>query len=114
SVVALDDLGVAYGKATESQVKVAHFRPEPGSLAALAGASGCGKTTLLRTLKGLIPHYLAAHVTGHLQVAGRNPRLDAAFAAHTDVGYLFQVPETQMFNLTVEDELTFGLHVRGC
>lgn len=92
---------------------MSHFRLEPARLAVLAGMSGCGKTTLLRTLKGLIPHYLPAHVTGHLQVAGRDPRLDASFAAQTDVGYLFQVPETQMFNLTVEDELTFGMHVLG-
>lgn len=113
AAVSLNELAVAYGSAQRPQVSVSHFQLEPARLAVLSGTSGCGKTTLLRTLKGLIPHYRSAYVRGHLQVAGRDPRLDPAFAADPDVAYLFQVPETQMFNLTVEDELTFGMHVLG-
>lgn len=111
--VSLSELVVAYGSAERPQVNVSHFRLEPARLAVLSGTSGCGKTTLLRTLKGLIPHYRPAHVRGHLHVAGRDPRVDPAFAADPAVAYLFQVPETQMFNLTVEDEITFGMHVLG-
>ena len=43
-----------------------------GTLTLLCGASGCGKSTVLRLLNGLIPHFHPGEVTGSITVAGKS------------------------------------------
>ncbi|MEO8411049.1 MAG: ABC transporter ATP-binding protein [Propionivibrio sp.] len=52
-VISLHGLRVAYG--SNEVLKGIDLAIAPGSFVALLGASGCGKTTLLRTLSGFIP-----------------------------------------------------------
>lgn len=52
-IIALRGLRVAYG--TNEVLKGIDLAIAPGSFVALLGASGCGKTTLLRTLSGFTP-----------------------------------------------------------
>lgn len=51
-----------------------HYRAEPGCINAILGASGAGKSLLLRTLAGLLP--AGSRYTGSITVNGRT--LDAA------------------------------------
>ena len=61
----VSELEVAYGAvAVLNRVSV---RVEPGSFVALLGASGCGKTTLLRAISGFVPV-----TSGRISVAGRD------------------------------------------
>jgi energy-coupling factor transport system ATP-binding protein len=79
-----------------------------GEGVALIGPNGAGKTTLMRLGMAL------AHPTGGevrvagLPTAGRGPEDVAAFA-----GYLFQQPESQLFERTVRAEIAFGLRQLG-
>ena len=52
-IISLRGLRVAYG--TNEVLKGIDLAIAPGSFVALLGASGCGKTTLLRTLSGFTP-----------------------------------------------------------
>jgi cobalt/nickel transport system ATP-binding protein len=75
----------------------------------LLGVNGCGKTTLLRLLNGLVPSTAG-------EIRWRGERVDAAAlddAAYrrrfrTDVALLFQNVDAMLFNPTVADEIAFG------
>lgn len=70
-------------------VDVARFTLEPGQQAALAGASGSGKTTFLHLLAGILePDAGRVIVAGHEITALREPARDRIRGQH--VGYVFQ------------------------
>jgi energy-coupling factor transporter ATP-binding protein EcfA2 len=89
------------------------LRLEPGAYALLCGASGSGKSTLCRTFNGLIPHFYGGALAGKVWVAGLDTRLHPVSELFVHVGMVFQNPEAQLFNSTVERELAFGLESLG-
>ncbi|MGH2351214.1 MAG: ABC transporter ATP-binding protein [Chloroflexota bacterium] len=81
---------------------------EAGEALAIVGAPGSGKSTLCRALAGLVPHVSGGVFGGRVEVLGFDTRRTrpAELAGH--VAIVFDDPETQLFNLTVEDEVAFG------
>ncbi len=79
----------------------------------LTGPSGCGKTTLCRCLNGLIPHFYSGALEGDLRVSGLKvaEREISELARH--VGLVFQNPQNQLFSLSVEKDVAFGLENIG-
>ena len=73
-----------------------------GEFVSLVGTSGCGKSTILRMIAGLI-----APTTGELTVNGNK-----ITAPGPDIGMVFQKP-TLFPWLTVEDNVAFSLKVQG-
>ena len=73
-----------------------------GEFVSLVGTSGCGKSTILRMIAGLI-----APTTGELTING-----DKITAPGPDIGMVFQKP-TLFPWLTVEDNVAFSLKMQG-
>ncbi|MHB8628912.1 MAG: ABC transporter ATP-binding protein [Aggregatilineales bacterium] len=90
-----------------------NLRIEPGEYVLVCGASGSGKSTLCRTFNGLIPQFHAGVMEGHVWVAGLDTQACPVSALFAHVGVVFQNPEAQLFNSTVERELAFGLESVG-
>lgn len=86
---------------------------EPGEYVLVCGASGSGKSTLCRTFNGLIPHFYGGTLEGGVWVAGLDTRTHPVSELFAHVGMIFQNPEAQLFNSTVEHELGFGLESLG-
>ena len=80
-----------------------------GGVTGVMGETGSGKSTLLEVLAGaLVPD------AGCLLVDGADAsRGQGAHRLASSVGLVFQIPERQFFEATVEKELTFGLLARG-
>ncbi|MBO1076199.1 ABC transporter ATP-binding protein [Roseomonas marmotae] len=55
TLLAVRDLGVAYGRGAVQAVDGADLSVERGGMLGLVGESGCGKTTLARALIGVLP-----------------------------------------------------------
>ena len=85
----------------------------PGEYVLLCGASGSGKSTLCRALNGLVPHFHGGWLEGHLRVDGLETRDHPVAELFAHVGLVFQNPQAQLFNSTVERELAFGLESLG-
>lgn len=86
---------------------------EAGEAVALAGPTGSGKSTLAQHFNGLL-----RPTRGRVRVAGMEipPRGGDLLAVRAAVGLLFQFPEQQLFEETVEADVAYGprnLGVKG-
>lgn len=79
-----------------------------GQFLLVTGPSGCGKSTLARALAGLIPHAIAADLSGTVRVDGQNTREHGIARLARHVGIVLQNPGSQLFHLTVAEEVAFG------
>lgn len=78
---------------------------EEGVLTAIAGHTGSGKSTLVQHLNGIL------HPTqGSVMVDGQDlaAKDKTAIMARRRVGMVFQYPEHQLFEETVEEDIAFG------
>ena len=105
-MIELEALSVRYG--TLPALEGIALRVAPGEFVLVSGRSGCGKTTLARVVAGLVPAVIPAHVEGHVKVSGLDPTRTPAASLAKHVGMVFQNPATQLFCLTVEEEVAFG------
>ncbi|NHJ04946.1 MAG: ABC transporter ATP-binding protein [Candidatus Heimdallarchaeota archaeon] len=84
-----------------------------GEFILLAGYSGSGKSTLLRCINGLIPHFYSGRFGGKVNVMGTNTLETSTPHLAEKVGFVFQNPENQISNMTVEREIAFPLENFG-
>jgi energy-coupling factor transporter ATP-binding protein EcfA2 len=86
---------------------------EKGEFVILTGPSGCGKTTFCRCLNGLIPNFYSGELQGQLGVDDIDVSGKSTAELATHVGFVFQNPENQLFSLSVERDVAFGLENLG-
>ncbi len=79
-----------------------------GEIVLLTGPSGCGKSTVVRMINGLGLHHFRGTLTGRVLVGGRPVDQQETSDISTQVGTLFQDPESQFFALDVCDEIAMG------
>jgi energy-coupling factor transporter ATP-binding protein EcfA2 len=107
------NLSFTYAGADEPSMENVSFSVEKGEFVILTGPSGCGKTTLCRCLNGLIPNFYSGELKGELSVDGVNVNGRTTGELATHVGFVFQNPENQLFSLSVERDVAFGLENLG-
>lgn len=113
-IVAVEDLHYAYPPLAPGQppVPVLHgvsLSLSRGECLALLGPTGAGKSTLCLALNGIIPHLLGGSLSGSVRIGGQNTRDSRPGRLSQMVGLVFQEPESQLFTMTVADEVAFGL-----
>lgn len=74
-----------------------------GEFLTLIGDNGCGKTTLTKLIIGTIK---ADH--GQVLLNDKATATYKLFEIGQEIGYLFQNPDLQLFNPTIEEELMFS------
>ena len=79
------------------------------SFCAITGINGSGKSTLTLLLNGLIPHEIKGHLTGNIMIDGLNTKKTTISNLSKLIGMVFQNPDFMLFNLTVREEIEFGL-----
>ncbi|WP_049580009.1 ABC transporter ATP-binding protein [Streptomyces sp. SBT349] len=84
-----------------------------GELCLVVGGSGTGKSTLLGTVSGLVPHFTGGTLRGRVEVAGRDTRTHRPRDLADVVGTVGQDPLGHFVTDTVEDELAYGMESLG-
>jgi len=109
AIIETTDLTYTYPGATKPSIKEVSITINKGDFVILTGPSGCGKTTLCRCFNGLIPHFYNGNLEGKIEVTGLNVADQKIHQLARHVGLVFQNPENQLFALSVEKDVAFGL-----
>ena len=112
-VIETKNLTYTYPGASRPSISDISIKVEKGQFVLITGPSGCGKTTLCRTFNGLIPHFYQGELKGEITVAGQDATKHPTYEMARHVGLVFQNPENQLFALSVEKDVAFGLENLG-
>jgi energy-coupling factor transporter ATP-binding protein EcfA2 len=113
AVIETKSLTYTYPGGTKPSINDVSIKVEKGDFVLITGPSGCGKTTLCRCFNGLIPHFYQGQLSGEILVAGRNVSEHQTHELAKYVGLVFQNPENQLFALSIEKDVAFGLENLG-
>ena len=112
-IIETKNLAYTYPGAAKPSILDVSFKVEKGEFVLITGPSGCGKTTLCRCFNGLVPHFYQGELKGEISVAGNDPLKRHTYEMAKHVGLVFQNPENQLFALSVEKDVAFGLENVG-
>ena len=86
---------------------------DSGECVVLCGKSGCGKSTALRLVNGMIPNFYDGSLSGSVLVVGKDPFECEMWELAGVVGSVFQNPRTQFYATDTTSEVAFGCENMG-
>ena len=111
--VSLADVTFSYRGAGVPSLSSLSLDVAAGECVLLCGKSGCGKSTVLRLLNGMIPEFYDGEASGRVEVAGMDPASCPQYEIARSVGTVFQNPRTQFYTLNTTSEVAFGCENQG-
>ncbi len=105
----LEDVSFRYREREMTAIRNISFAAVPGEILLIAGASGCGKTTLIRCINGLIPRSYKGDCSGRILLNGESTSGWALSRISQKIGTVLQDPERQILGTKVLHEVAFGL-----
>lgn len=113
AIIETKNLTYTYPGGTKPSIRDISIKIEKGEFTLITGPSGCGKTTLCRCFNGLIPHFYQGEITGEIEISGLKVAEHPIHELAKHVGLVFQDPENQLFALSVEKDVAFGMENLG-
>jgi energy-coupling factor transport system ATP-binding protein len=105
----VEQLTFRYRDRKAPAVRGLSFSVSPGEILLVAGASGCGKTTLIRCINGLIPRSYKGELSGRVLLYGQDTAGWPLSRVSQQIGTVLQDPERQILGTDVLHEVAFGL-----
>lgn len=112
-MITFENFSFRYEERSEFTLKDINLTVRTGELILLTGRSGCGKTTLIRSLNGLIPHFYPGEIKGNISLDGQSLLELKPSELAGKVGTVFQDPRSQFFMTDTTRELAFGCENMG-
>lgn len=109
----VEDLSFRYRDRAGAAIHNISFSVAAGEILLIAGASGCGKTTLVRCINGLIPRSYKGEMSGRILIYGEDTSKWSLARISQKVGTVLQDPERQILGTKVRNEVAFGLENLG-
>lgn len=100
-------------KVSNGSLRGINLSVSEGEFILLTGGSGCGKTTILRLINGLIPNFFEGCLEGSVCVDGHNVSQTELYDTAKIVSTVFQNPRSQFFNVDTTSELAFACENQG-
>lgn len=112
-MITFDNFSFRYEERDKFTLKDLNLTIQTGEFVLLTGRSGCGKTTLIRCLNGLIPHFYPGESKGDILLDGHSLLELKPSDLAGKVGTVFQDPRSQFFMTDTTRELAFGCENMG-
>ena len=107
-MISFQNFSFRYEESKDFTLRGIDMTVQTGEFVLLTGRSGCGKTTLIRSLNGLIPHFYPGEIQGDLVMDGHSLLEMKPAQLAGQVGTVFQDPRSQFFMTDTTRELAFG------
>ena len=107
-VIEIKDVSFYYKEDSNASLNHVNLQVKEGEVVVLCGESGCGKSTIIRLINGLIPFYYEGQLEGRVKVWGRLTQEGDIYDLGCRVSTVFQNPRSQFFCVDVRSELAFG------
>lgn len=107
--IEVSNLTFSYKSGGKKILKNLNFSLTAGSITAVLGLSGCGKTTLCHCLCGIIPNAVSGDLHGDITIGGKKIFDSKLCDLTATVGLVMQSPDSQLVCTTVEDEIAFAM-----
>ena len=108
-MIELNNVSFQYAGNTQECLRNIDLHIQGGECVLLCGGSGCGKTTILRLINGLIPDYFDGELSGNVLYNGSDISDMEMYERSRFVGSVFQNPRIQFFNVDTDSEIAFGM-----
>lgn len=112
-MITFENFSFRYEESTDYTLKDINLTIQTGEFILLTGRSGCGKTTLIRSLNGLIPHFYPGEIKGDILMDGQSLLELKPSDLAGKIGTVFQDPRSQFFMTDTTRELAFGCENMG-
>lgn len=111
--ISVQNLWWKYSGAEDFALKDVSFEVEENSFVGIVGPNEAGKTTLVSSIRGLIPRNFSGVWKGEVYVLGEDVAKQSVTELAKRVGFVFADPEAQFTSMSVEEELAFALENVG-
>lgn len=108
SIIEINNVSFRYKGSDEGLLQDFSLSVKKGEVLLLCGGSGSGKTSVIRLINGLIPHYYPGELEGDIHVAGHDIKATELYELAGIVGTVFQNPRSQFFSVDTDGEIVFG------
>jgi energy-coupling factor transporter ATP-binding protein EcfA2 len=112
-MITFDQVSFTYNEAERPTLQRVNLDIPEGELCVVVGETGTGKSTLLRAINGLVPHFSGGTLAGTVTVDGRTTRDNRPRDLADVVGFVGQNPLASFVTETVEDELAYTMENLG-
>lgn len=107
-MIEIKDVNFNYKGSEYGRLKDISLTVQKGEAVLLYGSSGAGKTSILRLINGLIPHFYKGDLSGSVTVDGKDILTTPLYDLAGIVGTVFQNPRSQFFSIDTDGEIVFG------
>lgn len=108
-MITFEDVSIRYTPESDPVLSHVTLTIAEGEFAVVVGPTGCGKSTFLKSINGLVPHFTGGIVSGQIRVNGRSTADHHPRDVAETVGMVAQDPMSAFVADTVEDELAYGM-----
>jgi energy-coupling factor transport system ATP-binding protein len=113
SAIRVDGVTFTYPGAERPALDKVDVAIDDGAFALAVGPTGAGKSTFLRAVNGLVPHFTGGVFRGRVTVGGRDTLEHAPRRLADVVAFVPQDPGASFVLDRVEDELAYGMENLG-
>lgn len=116
TAIEISNLNVSYANSQSTIIKDYSLSVKAGEIVAIMGKNGCGKSTLAKSICGLIKYDSGSVYINGIKISEKTSKSQMR-EIRKNIGYVMQLPEQQLFAQTVFEDVAYGpknFGLEGC